>query len=96
MPFITLSRSAAPNDARSHADAPPTKPPTHLQNASSTALDRLVSMVKASRLQSTLEPMCRIWLVILLPYVSFHSHTLDTNASRPRSCLQQHTERDRA
>ena len=42
-------------------------------------------MVKYSRLQSTLSPMRRIWVVMVLPDFSFHSHTLAVKASRPRS-----------
>ena len=34
-------------------------------------------MVKYSRLQSTLVPMRRIWLVMVLPLCSFHSQTLE-------------------
>ena len=42
-------------------------------------------MVKYSRLQSTLSPMRRICVVMVLPLCSFHSHTFFTKASRPRS-----------
>ena len=41
-----------------------------------TTPESLVSMVKYSRLQSTLSPMRRIWRVIVFPDSSFHSHTL--------------------
>ena len=34
-------------------------------------------MVKYSRLQSTLSPMRRIWVVMVLPLSSFHSQTLE-------------------
>ena len=39
-------------------------------------------MVKYSRLQSTLAPMRRIWLVMVLPLCSFHSQTLATKFLR--------------
>ena len=42
-------------------------------------------MVKYSLDQSTLSPMRRIWVVMVLPLFSFHSHTFFTKASRPRS-----------
>ncbi len=39
-------------------------------------------MVKYSRLQSTLSPMRRICVVMVLPLSSFHSHTLATKFLR--------------
>ncbi len=39
-------------------------------------------MVKYSRLQSTLSPMRRICVVMVLPDFSFHSHTLLTKFLR--------------
>ena len=42
-------------------------------------------MVKYSRLQSTLSPMRRIWVVMVLPLFSFHSQTFWVKASRPKS-----------
>ena len=43
-------------------------------------------MVNRSRDQSTPSPSRRIWFRIAPPDSAFHSHTLATNASRPRSC----------
>mmetsp|Transcript_34107 Transcript_34107/g.77031 ORF Transcript_34107/g.77031 Transcript_34107/m.77031 type:complete len:265 (+) Transcript_34107:2325-3119(+) len=57
------------------------------QKASTTALEHLASIVNASRDQSTEEPSSLIWVQILEPYASFHSHTFSRNLSRPRSCL---------
>ncbi|KAF1042243.1 MAG: hypothetical protein GAK34_02828 [Delftia tsuruhatensis] len=44
--------------------------------------DSLSSMVKYSRLQSTLSPMRRIWPVMVLPLWFFHSQTLLTKFLR--------------
>lgn len=55
-------------------------------NASDTARDSMGSIVKRSRLQSAEMARCFSCSVMRLPYVSFHFHTSDTNASRPRSC----------
>ena len=41
-----------------------------------TTFESFSSIVKYSRLQSTLSPMRRIWLVMVSPDCSFHSHTL--------------------
>ncbi len=50
-----------------------------------TTFESLSSMVKYSRLQSTLSPRRRICVVMVLPLFSFHSQTLRVKASRPRS-----------
>ncbi len=42
-------------------------------------------MVKYSRLQSTVSPRRRIWVVMVLPDFSFHSQTFFTKSGRPRS-----------
>ena len=54
-------------------------------NTSTTALDILLSIVKYSLPQSIDAPKRRIWRVMVLPEVSFHSHTFSKNFSRPKS-----------
>ncbi|MDT4801767.1 hypothetical protein FQZ97_344790 [compost metagenome] len=50
-----------------------------------TTFERSSSIVKYSRLQSTVSPMRRICSVMVLPDFSFHSHTRATKFLRPRS-----------
>ena len=49
-----------------------------------TVLDRLSSIVKYWRSQSTLEPMRRICCVMVLPDCSFHSQMRATKFLRPK------------
>jgi len=50
-----------------------------------TTAESLSSIVKYSRRQSTVSPMRRICVVMVLPLFSFHSHTLATKFLRPMS-----------
>ena len=50
-----------------------------------TVAESFSSIVKYSRLQSTLSPRRRIWLVMVAPLLAFQSQTWATKFLRPRS-----------